>query len=86
MWPTPRFLCSARPNEKQDGRLILRANAVAHSAQNFGQHRNATGLMSLSSVGAGRLEVGRTFASALFSGPSLSKEWSLSPFCTFARD
>ncbi len=65
---------------------MLLANEDAAGVQNFDQHRNATGSMLLSSVGDGRLEIGLTFASALFSGPSLSKKWSLSPFCMLARD
>ena len=52
---------------------MLLANEDAAGVQNFDQHRNATGSMLLSSVGDGRLEIGLTFASALFSGPSLSK-------------
>ena len=49
---------------------MLRANEDADGVQNFDQQRNATGSMLLSSVGDERFEIGLTFASASFSGPS----------------
>jgi transcriptional regulator with GAF, ATPase, and Fis domain len=58
------------PAQKQDQRLMLRANEDADGVQNFDQQRNATGSMLLSSVGDERFEIGLTFASASFSGPS----------------
>jgi transcriptional regulator with GAF, ATPase, and Fis domain len=58
------------PAQKQDQRLMLRANEDADGVQNFDQQRNATGSMLPSSVGDERFEIGLTFASASFSGPS----------------
>src|ERR1700682_4813169 len=62
------------PAQKQDQRLMLRANEDADGVQNFDQQRNATGSMLLSSVGDERFEIGLTFASASFSGPSSLRE------------
>ena len=80
------------PAQKQDQRLMLRANEDADGVQNFDQQRNATGSMLPSSVGDERFEIGLTFASASFSGPSSLRAaaetdlWRLLPWKTAERD